>query len=858
MAGGVTRAWKPLNKWVDWGRALKCLLAVIGCTGLARTLDAANTPPTIGPIPNQTVIEDQPTPAFRLTLNDAETPELYLQLSGASSDPTVVPLENIFFGVANGHHYVTVTPAFGRASGSATITVTVSDGTNTAATAFVLTVNPPPPGAARFYNSAPINIPNAGVATPYPSQIQVAGRNGTITNVTLVLSKFNHDRVQDLSMLLVGPSGQGVVILSHITGGNRGATNITVFLTDSSPYPLAQNFDLWPEPVKPTAYPPTATFPGAPAGPYGQAFTNFNGLDANGVWSLYIYDEAAPAGGVISGGWRMIIATDGGGALPPQVSDIPDQTLPPDSPSAAIPFVVSDPDTAADNLSLSTSSSNPVLIPPDNILLGGSGPDRTISLTPAPGQTGTGTITVTATDGINVASETFLVAVANRVQVETAADGSGAVASAQKIVSGRSLVVYAVARDAAGNFVANVSADSWSLANLSGGVVSTDLVPAVDKKRATFTGHEVGSANVEVAAGGLGAVDSGTLTVVPDTPPVISAIPDKATLIGVPLGPMSFTVGDLETSPGALLVRGYSSNQVLLPDANLFFYNLGATRTLTATPAPGQTGSALITLTVSDGVNITSTNFNLTVTGPGGPSAFGANTNALLLPNKSVANVYPSTNRVSGVPGAITKVTLLFNGLNHSATHDLEMLLVGPTGQKVVLFSHAWGGSASNITVGLDDGADYPLAVFPNPILTGTYRPTDYGHDAFPAPAPGETYSTRLAAFKGSPAEGDWLLYAMNDPAGSGAGSINGGWSLEVMVNPAPVILSVDGAGTTNVVITWSSVSNLTYRVQYGSNIGSGSWSNVVPDVTATGTTAFATDTVSGSEPRFYRVLLLP
>ena len=52
---------------------------------------AGNTPPTIGAIPDQSVIEDQPTDACLLNLNDAETPVPYLQLTGASSDPEVVP-----------------------------------------------------------------------------------------------------------------------------------------------------------------------------------------------------------------------------------------------------------------------------------------------------------------------------------------------------------------------------------------------------------------------------------------------------------------------------------------------------------------------------------------------------------------------------------------------------------------------------------------------------------------------------------------------------------------------------------------------------------------------------------------------
>src|SRR5262249_8777384 len=61
-----------------------------------------------------------------------------------------------------------------------------------------------------------------------------------------------------------------------------------------------------------------------------------------------------------------------------------------------------------------------------------------------------------------------------------------------------------------------------------------------------------------------------------------------------------------------------------------------------------------------------------------------------------------------------------------------------------------------------------------------------------------------------------------------------------------PTILSLNGAGTTNVTVQWTSVSNVTYRLQYVSDLTSGNWSNVTPDVTATDNTASATDSSAG------------
>ena len=78
---------------------------------------------------------------LNFTVGDAETPAVNLQLSGTSSNPTLVPNGNIVFGGSGTDRTVTVTPATGQ-SGTATITVTVNDGPHDISTNFVVTVNP--------------------------------------------------------------------------------------------------------------------------------------------------------------------------------------------------------------------------------------------------------------------------------------------------------------------------------------------------------------------------------------------------------------------------------------------------------------------------------------------------------------------------------------------------------------------------------------------------------------------------------------------------------------------------------------------------------------------------------------------
>ncbi len=105
--------------------------------------------------------------------------------------------------------------------------------------------------------------------------------------------------------------------------------------------------------------------------------------------------------------------------------------------------------------------------------------------------------------------------------------------------------------------------------------------------------------------------------VAPNTPPTISDVGNQATTVGVAVGPIGFTVGDTETAAGALSVVAKTSNATLIPLNNVKFGGSGANRTVTVTPANGQTGSATITITVTDGNGATASDaFTITVNEP--------------------------------------------------------------------------------------------------------------------------------------------------------------------------------------------------------------------------------------------------
>src|SRR6185369_7104998 len=130
-----------------------------------------------------------------------------------------------------------------------------------------------------------------------------------------------------------------------------------------------------------------------------------------GVWSLFVVDDAAVDQGAISGGWTLTITTAGGAPAAPTISDIGNQATTMNTATATIPFTVNDADTAAASLTLSGSSANTTLVPNANIVFGGSGTSRTVTVTPAANQTGTATISVTVSDGSLTASDSFVLTV---------------------------------------------------------------------------------------------------------------------------------------------------------------------------------------------------------------------------------------------------------------------------------------------------------------------------------------------------------------------------------------------------------------------------------------------------------------
>ena len=87
--------------------------------------------------------------------------------------------------------------------------------------------------------------------------------------------------------------------------------------------------------------------------------------------------------------------------------------------------------------------------------------------------------------------------------------------------------------------------------------------------------------------------------------PTIGAISNQSTVEGVAVGPIAFTVSDVDNAPETLSVTGVSSNTALIAGDGIVLAGTGVNRTVSLQPTPGQIGTAVITLEVSDSAGAT-------------------------------------------------------------------------------------------------------------------------------------------------------------------------------------------------------------------------------------------------------------
>ena len=384
----------------------------------------------------------------------------------------------------------------------------------------------------------------------------------------------------------------------------------------------------------------------------------------------------------------------------PTISDVNSLSTNEDTATSALAVTLEDVETAVADLTVSASSSNTVLVPDANIVLGGSGANRTVTVTPASNQNGSTTITLTVSDGTASSTDTFVLTVNAVNDAPTISDVANQVANEDTATSALAVTL----EDVDANDL-TLSASS----NAQGLVPDANIVLGGSGASRTVTvtpaSNQSGSATITltVSDGTASSTDTFVLTVgaVNDVP-TISDVANQQSNEDTATGELAVTLGDEETAVADLTLSASSSDQGLVPDANIVLGGSGASRTVTVTPASNQSGSATITLTVSDGTASSTDTFVLTVGGVNDVPTISDVAN-------QVTNEDTATGELAVTLGdeetAVADLTLSAISSAQGLVPDVNIVLGGSGANRTVMVAPASNQNGSTtITLTVSDG----------------------------------------------------------------------------------------------------------------------------------------------------------
>ena len=284
----------------------------------------------------------------------------------------------------------------------------------------------------------------------------------------------------------------------------------------------------------------------------------------------------------------------------PAISTVGDQVILEDTSTAAIPFTVGDVETAAEALEVTATSSNPGVVLNAGLVLSGAGTNRTITVTPAANQFGSALITLRVTDADNAEATTVFQVTVVPVNDPPTLDGIATV-NLNEDAGLHTVNLTGLSTGAANEIqTLEVTAENDNPALLTDLAVTHTPPNGSGTLSFRTVTNAYGNATVTVRVNDGGSSNNlvqQTFTVevqsVNDLP-TITALNHQLTDEDVPTGILAFTVDDVETAAGRLVVTGSSSNPALVPVGGLEFGGSGGSRTLVVQPGdkPVRRGNA--------------------------------------------------------------------------------------------------------------------------------------------------------------------------------------------------------------------------------------------------------------------------
>jgi hypothetical protein len=316
----------------------------------------------------------------------------------------------------------------------------------------------------------------------------------------------------------------------------------------------------------------------------------------------------------------------------PQISSVNNQVIIEDevSGTGSLVFTVSDVETAASSLVVTATSSDQNIVSDANIILGGSGGSRTVSVVANANAntifSGAVTITLSVNDGSATTTSNFdidITPVNDRptFAVTTIGDFPAGTSGNQFIASFIQSIVYGPTSDEDSQSIINRTISNVSDPNgvLSSGMfLATDLVIPLSGQGGTVTFDVIIQDDGGNLNGGLDESDPVPVSFsVLNTPPVISSVNDDTINEDENNYSIGFTISDAETPSTSLIMTALSSDPAIIPLSGIQFTGTGGSRNVLITPAINQntfiSGPVTITLIVDDGSNTSQTTFDMDI-----------------------------------------------------------------------------------------------------------------------------------------------------------------------------------------------------------------------------------------------------
>jgi hypothetical protein len=688
-----------------------------------------NNPPTLNPLSNVSISQGSAlqTVALGGIASGASSESQTLQITASSSNPALIPTPSILYSSPNSSGALTFKPA-ASATGSAVITVTVNDGqagSSTTSRSFTVTVNAVAPNIAPTLNAignfavtqnwGPMSVPLSGITSGSSSEVQTLTVTASSSNPALIptpgisytspnssgsisfapaanvsgtaaitvtvsdgqavngstsrsfsVTVNNYPTLNPLGNLSINQDApvQTVVLSGISSGASSEAQTLVIAATSSNP-------GLIPTPSISYASPnATGTLSFKPAA----------GASGSSVITLSVSD--GQAGNSTTARSFTVTVNPVAANIAPTLNTIGNYVITQNSAATTVPLsgITSGSSSEVQPLTVTATSSNPGLIPNPGIAYTSPNSIGSLVFAPAANVSGSATITVTVSDGqaLNrTVTRSFTVTVNNLPTLNSLSNLSINQDAALQTVALSGISSGAASEGQSLQVTASSSNPSliptpsvlYTSPNASGALTF--------KPAAGGSGSAVITVSVNDGQAGNSTVSrSFTLTVnavAPNVVPTLNVIGNV--IVAQNSGTRTVSLSGISSGSSSevqsLAVTATSSNPALIPNPNVSYISPNATGSLSFTPTLNASGTATITVTVSDGQALNSTisrSFVVTV-------------------NPAAPNVAPTLNALGTV--AVTQNSgarnILLSGISSGSSTEVQPLSVVATSSNPAL-----------------------------------------------------------------------------------------------------------------------------------------------------------------------------